>query len=124
MIIIGCVTNTQKYDFLLHSMLGLGASHLSLLTPHGYEKAALKHRVLAISALNKHLAKPGLTNQDAEAAFGAMLNLTFQSAYMNDGLVDFLTMVRGCKLILSKLYRINLCSLSKAGSSVHNLMSI
>ncbi|EXK33360.1 hypothetical protein FOXG_06157 [Fusarium oxysporum f. sp. lycopersici 4287] len=95
---------SHSYDFLLHSMLGLGASHLSLLTPHGYEKAALKHRVLAISALNKHLAKPGLTNQDAEAAFGAMLNLTFQSAYMNDGLVDFLTMVRGCWLVGTQPY--------------------
>lgn len=80
-------------------MLGLGASHLGLLTPSGYEKAALKHRVTAISALNKHLTKPHFTQQDAEAAFGAMLNLTFQSAYMSDGLIDFLTMVRGCWLV-------------------------
>lgn len=85
-----------QYDFLLHSMLGLGASHLGLLTPSGYEKAALKHRVTAIGALNKHLTKPCFTQQDAEAAFGAMLNLTFQSAYMAEGLIDFLTMVRGC----------------------------
>ncbi|KAF4446529.1 Sterol uptake control protein 2 [Fusarium austroafricanum] len=90
---------SHEYDFLLHSMIGLGASHLGLLTPSGYEKAALKHRVIAIRALNKHLAKPGLTNRDAEAAFGAMLNLTFQSAYMDDGLIDFLTMVRGCWLV-------------------------
>ncbi|KAH7197983.1 uncharacterized protein B0J16DRAFT_31766 [Fusarium flagelliforme] len=90
---------SHEYDFLLHSMLGLGASHLGLLTPSGYEKAALKHRVTAISALNKHLTKPHFTQQDAEAAFGAMLNLTFQSAYMTDGLIDFLTMVRGCWLV-------------------------
>ncbi|PTD01867.1 hypothetical protein HYE67_005931 [Fusarium culmorum] len=90
---------SHQYDFLLHSMLGLGASHLGLLTPSGYEKAALKHRVIAIGALNKHLTKAIFTQQDAEAAFGAMLNLTFQSAYMTDGLVDFLTMVRGCWLV-------------------------
>ncbi|CAF3505712.1 unnamed protein product [Fusarium graminearum] len=90
---------SHQYDFLLHSMLGLGASHLGLLTPSGYEKAALKHRVVAIGALNKHLTKAIFTQQDAEAAFGAMLNLTFQSAYMTDGLVDFLTMVRGCWLV-------------------------
>lgn len=90
---------SHQYDFLLHSMLGLGASHLGLLTPSGYEKAALKHRVIAIGALNKHLTKAIFTQQDAEAAFGAMLNLTFQSAYMSDGLVDFLTMVRGCWLV-------------------------
>jgi hypothetical protein len=80
-------------------MLGLGASHLSLVAPSGYERAALKHRVIAISALNKYLTKPGLTKRDVEAAFGTMLNLTFQSAYMNEGLVDFLTMIRGCKYI-------------------------
>ncbi|OBS19597.1 hypothetical protein FPOA_11322 [Fusarium poae] len=90
---------SHQYDFLLHSMIGLGASHLGLLTPSGYEKAALKHRVIAISALNKHLAKTSFNQQDIEAAFGAMLNLTFQSAYMADGLVDFLTMVRGCWLV-------------------------
>ncbi|RGP63483.1 sterol uptake control 2 [Fusarium longipes] len=90
---------SHQYDFLLHSMLGLGASHLGLLTPSGYETAALKHRVIAIRALNKHLTKASFTQQDAEAAFGAMLNLTFQSAYMTDGLIDFLTMVRGCWLV-------------------------
>ncbi|RGP69351.1 c6 transcription factor [Fusarium sporotrichioides] len=90
---------SHQYDFLLHSMLGLGASHLGLLTPSEYEKAALKHRVIAISALNKHLTKTSFTQQDVEAAFGAMLNLTFQSAYMTDGLVDFLTMIRGCWLV-------------------------
>ncbi|KAL6923399.1 hypothetical protein FSST1_000673 [Fusarium sambucinum] len=90
---------SHQYDFLLHSMLGLGASHLGLLTPSGYERAALKHRVIAISALNKYLTKASFTQQDVEAAFGAMLNLTFQSAYMTDGLVDFLTMVRGCWLV-------------------------
>ncbi|KAF5013834.1 hypothetical protein FDECE_191 [Fusarium decemcellulare] len=90
---------SHEYDFLLHSMLGLGASHLGLLSPSGYERAALKHRVTAIKSLNNQLSKPKLSKQDAEAAFGAMLVLTFQSAYMTDGLVDFLTMVRGCWLV-------------------------
>ncbi|KAF4977512.1 hypothetical protein FZEAL_5991 [Fusarium zealandicum] len=80
-------------------MLGLGASHLGLLTPSGYEKAALKHRVTAIKSLNNHLSRPNLSKQDAEAAFGAMLVLTFQSAYMAEGLGDFLTMIRGCWLV-------------------------
>ncbi|KAK7408993.1 hypothetical protein QQX98_008812 [Neonectria punicea] len=80
-------------------MLALGASHLSLVSPSGYEKAALKHRVTAIKSLNEHLSKPNLTIPEADAAFGAMLNLTFQAAYMADGLVDFFTTIRGCFLI-------------------------
>lgn len=90
------LTADGQYDFLLHSMLALGASHLSLVSPSGYEKAALKHRVTAIKTLNEHLSKPNLSIPEADAAFGAMLNLTFQAAYMADGLVDFLTMIRGC----------------------------
>ncbi|KAF7547704.1 hypothetical protein G7Z17_g7533 [Cylindrodendrum hubeiense] len=92
-------TPSPEYDFLLHSMLGLGASHLGMISPSGYATAALKHRVTAIKFLNGHLSKPNLSLQEAEAAFGTMLNLTFQAAYMADGLVDFLTMVRGCFLI-------------------------
>lgn len=77
-------------------MLAIGASHLGLISSSSYEKVALKHRVTAITSLNEHLSNPNLSTHDAEAAFGAMLNLTFQAAYMADGLVDFLTMVRGC----------------------------
>ncbi|KAH7013519.1 hypothetical protein EDB80DRAFT_710198 [Ilyonectria destructans] len=90
---------SHEYDFLLHSMLAIGASHLGLVSSSSYEKVALKHRVTAITSLNEHLSNPNLSTHDAEAAFGAMLNLTFQAAYMADGLVDFLTMVRGCFLI-------------------------
>ncbi|KAF4991585.1 hypothetical protein FGRMN_7704 [Fusarium graminum] len=93
---------SHKYDFLLHSMLGLGASHLSLISPAGYERAALKHRVIAISALRKHLANPDVTKRDVEAAFGTMLNLLFQSTYMTEGLIDFLTIVRGCWLVSTR----------------------
>ncbi|CAM1506376.1 Fc.00g060170.m01.CDS01 [Cosmosporella sp. VM-42] len=90
---------SHEYEFLMHAMLGLGASHLSLLSSADYERAALKHRVAAIKALNEHLSKPELTMPEAEAAFGALIALTFQSAYMPEGLMDFLTMVRGCFLI-------------------------
>lgn len=86
----------NQYDFLLHAFLAIGASHLNLLSSGNYEKAALKHRVLAMKSLNEHLSKTNMTVSDAEAAFGATLALTFQSAYMPDGLMDFLTMVRGC----------------------------
>jgi hypothetical protein len=80
-------------------MLGLGASHLSTISPSSYADAALKHRITAMKELNEHMARPDLNLADAEAAFAAMLSLTFQSAYMPDGMIDFLTMVRGCAFL-------------------------
>lgn len=91
------LTVCEQYEFLARAMLGLGASHLSLMTSANYSKPALNHRVASISTLNEHLSKAHLAEADADAALGALLALTFQSAYMPDGMVDFLTMVRGCK---------------------------
>jgi hypothetical protein len=81
-------------------MLGLGASHLSLLAPGDFKHSALQHRVTAIERLNKFLSKPKLSIPDTEAAFAAILTLTFQAAHMPDGLADFLTMTRGCRPFL------------------------
>ncbi|VUC33608.1 unnamed protein product, partial [Clonostachys rosea] len=90
---------SHGYVFLAHSMLGLGASHLAVLSGADYEQAALRHRVTAMTALNEHMKKPNYSKADADAAFAAMLNLTFQAAYMADGLTDFLTLVRGCFVV-------------------------
>ena len=78
-------------------MVGLGASHLSLLAPTGYVRDALQHRVVAIKRLNEFLARRQHSASDAVAAFAAILVLTYQAAHMPDGLYDFLTMTRGCK---------------------------
>ena len=88
----------MQYDFLAHATLGLGASHLNLLVDDDYSNAALQHRVAALSSLNRHIKKPGLSMADADAAFAAMLSLTYQAAYMPDGMMDFFTMTRGCAL--------------------------
>lgn len=78
-------------------MIGLGASHLSLLTPTRYVQNALQHRVVAIKRLNEFLARGQHSASDTVAAFAAILVLTYQAAHMPDGLYDFLTMMRGCK---------------------------
>lgn len=78
-------------------MLALGASHLGLLSNVDYQNVALKHRVRAIEELNQHLSNPNLSMPAGDAAFGAIMALTFQSAYMPDGMTDFLTMIRGCE---------------------------
>lgn len=78
-------------------MVGLGASHLSLLAPTRYVQDALQHRVVAIKRLNEFLTRGQHSTPDAIAAFAAILVLTYQAAHMPDGLYDFLTMTRGCK---------------------------
>lgn len=67
------------------------------MTATNHSNPALNHRVASISALNEQLSKTHLSKADADATLGALLALTFQSAYMADGMVEFLTMIRGCK---------------------------
>ncbi|CEJ91192.1 hypothetical protein VHEMI06922 [[Torrubiella] hemipterigena] len=90
---------SHEYEFLVHAMLGLGASHLNLLLQGSYAEAAVKHRVIAMKGLNTFLSNAHLSLHNADAAFAATLILAFQSYQMEDGLVDFLTMIRGCHLV-------------------------
>lgn len=77
-------------------MLALGASHLSITTESDLNSQALAHRVEAVNLLNKALARPAITKEEADARFAAFMILTFQSSCMADGIFDFLTMLRGC----------------------------
>jgi hypothetical protein len=89
-----------KYEFLMRSILALGASHLTITTnsPAEMETRALTHRIQAVSLLNKALSHPARTKAEADARFATFMNLTFQSTCMKEGLIDFLTMLRGCIL--------------------------
>lgn len=90
----------EQYDFLIHAMLALGASHLNMLLGGGtYLEAAIQHRVTAIKGLNTFLSSAHLNLHNADAAFAATLILAFQSHQMGEGLIEFLTMVRGCKAL-------------------------
>ncbi|KAG9250447.1 uncharacterized protein F5Z01DRAFT_629404 [Emericellopsis atlantica] len=91
---------SHQYDFLVHAMLGLGASHLGMLDEQGYRESALMHRIKAIKLMNKFLSRrdpPTVPNRDA--ALGTILCLTYQSAYIADGMTDFLIMIRGCYIL-------------------------
>ncbi|KAL3302841.1 C6 transcription factor [Colletotrichum asianum] len=109
----GVARMAHEYDFLMHAVLALGASHLSLcstlsdssnsaLSSSGtgvMERQALGHRVRAIRALNDKLSAGRLSRVDGDAAFAAMMALTFQAGYMVDGMGDFVAMVRGCHVV-------------------------
>jgi hypothetical protein len=84
----------------MHSILGLGASHLALATEDSKDaqEQALAHRIKAVKGLNEAFLKPVISKYDADARFATLMNLTFQSACITDGLADFMTMLRGCVL--------------------------
>ncbi|KAL4877877.1 hypothetical protein BJY04DRAFT_197013 [Aspergillus karnatakaensis] len=87
---------------LLHSMLSLGASHCSLITPNGsqYAPVAIAHRGKALKALGAILAKGDeCTVAEMDGALATCYTLTFQAHHMSDGVVDFAVMVRGCGLV-------------------------
>lgn len=93
------LTRVTKYDYLVHAMLGLAASHLSLCSGVNYSLQALRHRVRAIKSLNCALGRPCASQAEGDARFGAAMALTFQSSYMPDGMMEFLTMMRGCHVV-------------------------
>lgn len=80
-------------------MLALAASHLSMNGLGDYRSQALHHRVVAFNLLSSSLSRSSTTQAEADAKLAACLALTFQSSYMEDGFVDFLTMIRGCALV-------------------------
>lgn len=94
----------QEHTYLMHAILGLGASHLNRMTPTpAYEKEALIHRGHAINGLNVCMAKSAHVYGEADAMLATCYALTFQSSYMADGLSDFVIFVRGCALATTKI---------------------
>lgn len=80
-------------------MLGLAASHLSLCNGSDYSSQALAHRVDAIKSLNQALNTPCLSKPEGDARFATIMALTFQSSYMQEGMLEFLSLVRGCMVV-------------------------
>ena len=88
----------------MNAILALGASHLTRVTPgEDYTTQAIVHRGHAIEGLNKALNKSDRTYGESDAMLAACYALTFQAAHMGDGMIDFITMVRGCALVTEKL---------------------
>jgi hypothetical protein len=87
----------------MHAILGQAASHLTVTTDADYSSLALSHRLQAIKGFNEALSKTPRTGSDGDALLGACYALTFQTANMKDGMSEFLTMVRGCGLVIFQL---------------------
>ncbi|KAL5382261.1 hypothetical protein DPSP01_006656 [Paraphaeosphaeria sporulosa] len=89
----------HNYEYLIHSILALAASHLDAVSSANVAEEAISHRILAVKALNEALSVPPKTRNERDARMAAALALAFQSSHLQDGLLEFLTMVRGCNLI-------------------------
>ncbi|KAI9164024.1 Sterol uptake control protein [Paramyrothecium foliicola] len=103
---------SHSYDFLMHAMLGLAASHLTTCQGGNHSIKALSHRVKSVRSLT---APPRSLEEDAQVArpstrasimaekdarFATSMALAFQSSYMSDGMDEFLWMIRGCVLTM------------------------
>ncbi|KAL6860117.1 hypothetical protein ACO1O0_004142 [Amphichorda felina] len=102
----GVARLSHDFDYLVHAMLGLGASHLSLClasdsstSSADYSSQALSHRVRAISSLNHALSQPCTSRIEGDARFATIMALAFQSSHMPDGMLEFVSMVRGCIVV-------------------------
>jgi hypothetical protein len=90
---------------LMHAILSLGATHLTLIAPLGksHMASAITHRGHAIRGLNEMLTKNSFNLNELNAMLAACYTLAFQSHFLPDGMVDFCVMVRGCALVAQRL---------------------
>ncbi|KAK5661519.1 hypothetical protein OQA88_11423 [Cercophora sp. LCS_1] len=96
---------SQKYEYLMHAILGYAASELmaedaSLATP------AMTHRLKAIKAVKKSLAEAPKANtfEEGNALMATCFALTFQSVLLDDGLTEYMTFIRGIIIVAIQMY--------------------
>ena len=102
---------TRQYEFLMHAMLGLAASHLTVCMGGNHSIKALSHRVKAVRLLNSAPALNLIENDkssraswsiaEGDARFATTMALAFQASYLADGMDEFLWMIRGCFFLSS-----------------------
>lgn len=92
-----------QFDFLMHALLALSASHLNKLTTSGLTNVAQAHRLAAIKGLNGVLDQPITTAEQGDAILATCYALLMQSWYMDDGLPAFLIMTRSCELVTRQI---------------------
>ncbi|KAF2848909.1 hypothetical protein T440DRAFT_519502 [Plenodomus tracheiphilus IPT5] len=91
----------HNYEHLIHSILALSASHLNAASNSCVAEPAIQHRILAVKLLNEALSTPPQTQSDRDTRMAATLALALQSTYFEDGMAEFLVMIRGHNLIAS-----------------------
>jgi hypothetical protein len=89
-----------QYQYLLHAMLALSAQDIADVEKNPLASKqlvcrAMSYRVSAITLLNAAISN-GLTRfEQGNAMLATCFALLFQSVYMEDGLAEYMTFIRG-----------------------------
>ncbi|KAK4121808.1 hypothetical protein N657DRAFT_647298 [Parathielavia appendiculata] len=113
---------SEKYEYLMHAILGYSASELMATDPSVGE-AALSHRLKAIKAIKKSLsgataAAPSSPSscsssasndkdvmfEEGNALMATCIALTYQSVLLEDGMAEYLTFIRGVMIVAIQMY--------------------
>jgi hypothetical protein len=91
---------SSDYDFLLHAMLALSASDLADTSPSpstsiALKSTALSYRIKAITSLNLAISQPITSAEKGNAMLATCYNLLLQSVLIEDGLIEYMTFIRG-----------------------------
>jgi len=78
-------------------MLALAAQDLANTTPPSKEltRTALTYRVKAITSFNQAITQGSVSLEMSNAMIGACFSLLFQSVMIEDGLIEYMTFIRG-----------------------------
>lgn len=89
---------------VMSALLGVGATHLACMTSvNSHRTQALVLRGQALCGLRSALFKDTWTRSQVDSAIALVFLLAAQSQYMDDGLFDFMTMIRG-SVVVSKFF--------------------
>ena len=97
-------------DFVMCSFLALGSSHLGqLVNDEPYQVQALTYRVKGLAGLRQAMAKQSLQHGDADSLIAAGYSLMQQSAHMQDGMNDWISLLR---MIISVSIRVAISNIA------------
>ncbi|KAK4186574.1 C6 zinc finger protein [Podospora australis] len=114
---------SQKYEYLMHAILGYSASELMVsLSDQTLTAPAMAHRLKAIKAIKRTLAASSSQQQieeggcesrvgdgkdfseEGNALMAACFALTYQSVLLDDGMVEYMTFIRGIMIVAMQMY--------------------
>ncbi|KAJ9165036.1 C6 zinc finger protein [Coniochaeta hoffmannii] len=97
---------SEKYEYLMHAILGLAASDLSVQKDPTLVAFAMNHRLKAIKAIKKTLSDVPRadTFEEGNALMATCFALTFQSVLLDDGMVEYMTFIRGIVIVAIQMY--------------------
>ncbi|KAK3900233.1 hypothetical protein C8A05DRAFT_45883 [Staphylotrichum tortipilum] len=118
---------SQRYEYLMHAILGYAASELMATDP-SLAEVAMSHRLKAIKAIKRSLsssaassppscATPGSSPapplpqrqndtlfEEGNALIATCFALTYQSVLLEDGMAEYMTFIRGIVIVAIQMY--------------------